>query len=284
MATAFLSGTVIKTGFSQTSGQSSVPEIELFEAKTFKDSKGTIVPYRLFMPPNYTDQKKYPLVVWLHGAAGRGTDNLKQITGGNTIGATIWTRKEIQSDNPCIVVAPQCPDNAAWINADGISFNNTPSAKRTPSNVVDAVDTLKPSAYLFSTMELIESLMKTLSIDVDRLYLAGQSLGGLGTWALIAQYPDRFAAAIPVCGGGAVPNASRLKNVAIWAFHGEKDSVIPAMLTRRMIEAIKQAGGNAKYTEISGAGHMIWEQVFGDPELLSWVFAQRRGVKQRFAK
>jgi predicted peptidase len=278
IATAFLGGTVIMTGFSQTSSKSSVPEINLFEAKTFRDSKGTILPYRIFVPSNYTDQKSYPLVLWLHGSAGRGTDNLKQITGGNTLGATIWTREEIQSDNPCIVVAPQCPDNATWDDIEGLSLENFLSGKLTPSQIANAFDTQKPSTYLFSSMELIESLMKTLSVDVDRIYVTGQSLGGGGTWALIAEFPDRFAAAIPISGGGAVPNASKLKNIAIWAFHGEKDPLVPAMLTRRMIGAIKQAGGNPKYTEISGAEHPIWEQVFSDPELPSWLFSQRRKV------
>ena len=103
-------------------------------------------------------------------------------------------------------------------------------------------------------------------------------MGGFGAWALIARYPQMFAAAMPLCGGGALRSASRLTRLAIWTFHGENDPVVPVTLTRRIVEEIKKAGGHPKYTELKGAGHAIWPEVFSDPELMPWVFAQRRTV------
>ncbi len=274
-AAGSLGGLAAGAAFGQASNQKSVPEVGLFDARTFKSAGGETLPYRLFVPKPYNSKKSYPLVVWLHGGAGRGVDNLKQITGGNTAGATIWVKSENQTRNPCIVVAPQCPENREWTNSDRVSLDATP----TPSLMEKMVDAMTPSEYLLATFELIESLSKTLRIDANRIYISGQSMGGFGTWALIAAYPERFAAAVPLCGGGTPANASRLTKLAIWAFHGDKDPVVPVSLTRRMIEEIKKAGGHPKYTELQGAGHLIWEQVFGDPELMPWVFAQRRTVK-----
>lgn len=212
------------------------------------------MPYRLFIPENYDKRKKYPLVLWLHGGAGRGKDNLKQISGGNTIGSHVWTLPENQSNHPCFVVAPQCPDNELWAT----------------------IETAKPTEQMRLVLELLQNLGRTFSLDTQRFYVTGQSLGGFGTWAFISEHPDMFAAAIPVCGGGDESAASKLTKVSIWAFHGEKDKAVSVERSRRMIGAIRQAGGTPKYTEYKGAGHVIWDRVFSQPELLSWVFAQNR--------
>lgn len=215
------------------------------------------MPYRLFIPQGYEERKKYPLVLWLHGGAGRGKDNLKQISGGNTIGSHVWTSPANQSGHPCFVVAPQCPDNESWAS----------------------VEKSQPTTHLRLVIELLENLEGTFSLDVQRLYVTGQSLGGFGTWSVISQYPDKFAAAVPVCGGGDEFAATRLARMSIWAFHGERDEAVRVERSRKMIAAIRQAGGTPKYTEYAGADHVIWDRVFGDPELLPWVFAQKRQAK-----
>jgi predicted peptidase len=274
---ASLGGLAAGISFSQEPNQTPAPEVALFEAKTFKSTGGKILPYRLFIPKDYSAQKSYPLVLWLHGAGGRGTDNLKHITGSINLGAIIWAKADSQAKNPCIVVAPQCPDNSQWIKREKVG--ELPKAELSPEQMrllLHSIDTIEPSEHLLAAYELIESLQKTLGFDESRIYICGGSMGGSGTWALIAAYPQRFAAAVPLCGPGAVPMASRLTKIAIWAFHGEKDSVVPVELTRRMIEAIKQAGGQPKYTELPGAGHPITDQVFNIPDLLPWIFAQRR--------
>ncbi len=229
----------------------------VFLTKIYKDSRGTTMPYRLFVPHPYNKQKKYPLVLWLHGGAGRGNDNVKQISGGNTIGAHVWTLPENQSRHSCFVVAPQCPDNESWAN----------------------FDTAQPTRQMQLALEILQDLQRTLSIDSQRLYVAGQSLGGFGTWSVISHHPQMFAAAVPICGGGNESKASNLARTPIWAFHGEADQAVSVERSRKMVAAIRAAGGMPKYTEYKEAGHAIWERVFSEPELLPWVFAQSRGTK-----
>lgn len=221
-----------------------------FEKKTYKT-----MPYRLFVPANYDKSKKYPLVLWLHGGWARGNDNEKQIIEGNTPGATVWTKPENQAKNPTFVLAPQCPTGDWWANNDSES---------------------RPSKQLETVVELLKELQKQYSIDADRLYVAGQSMGGYGAWSLITEYPEMFAAAISLCGGGNTSRAKNLVNVPIWAFHGGDDEAVKVTESREMIEAVKQAGGNPKYTEYKGIGHSVWHQAFAEPELLTWVFAQKR--------
>ena len=229
----------------------------VFLTKIYKNSRGETMPYRLFVPHPYNKRRKYPLVLWLHGGAGRGNDNVKQVSGGNTIGSHVWTRPENQSTNPCFVVAPQCPDNESWAS----------------------LDTARPTPQLQIALEILQHLQRTESIDSQRLYVAGQSLGGFGTWSAISHHPKIFAAAVPICGGGNESEASNLTRMPIWAFHGEADEAVSVERSRRMIAAVKAAGGMPKYTEYQGAGHVIWERVFNEPELLPWVFAQTRAVK-----
>jgi predicted peptidase len=226
---------------------------DIFIAETFRNARGEKMPYRLFVPRSYDKRRAYPLVLWLHGGAGRGNDNLKQIGGGNTSGSHVWTKAESQSRHPCFVVAPQCPENEQWTTFDPVRM----------------------AVQGRLALEVVADLQKRYTIDTGRLYVTGQSLGGFGTWAVIAEHPKMFAAAIPVCGGGDETKASKLIHMPVWAFHGEKDEAVSVERSRIMIAAIKKAGGAPKYTEYKGAGHVIWNDVFNEPDLLSWVFAQK---------
>ena len=225
-----------------------------FLSKTYQHSGSETMRYRLFIPENYDQGKKYPLVLWLHGGAGRGDDNLKQISGGNTIGSHVWTQPEKQSEHPCFVVAPQCPDNELWAT----------------------VETARPTRQMRLVIELLRDLAGTFSLDAQRFYVAGQSMGGFGAWSVITEHPDMFAAAVPICGGGDESAAQKMAGLPIWAFHGEKDEAVSVERSRKMIAAIRHAGGTPRYTEYKGAGHVIWDRVFHEPELLPWVFASRR--------
>lgn len=226
----------------------------IFISKSFDNSHGQTMLYRLFIPKNYDKQKKYPLMLWLHGGAGRGNDNLKQISGGNTLGSHVWTSPKNQLANPCFVVAPQCPSGELWAT----------------------LDTAEPTDQLRLVLELLQGLQKAFNLDDQRFYVAGQSMGGFGTWSLVSKYPGMFAAAIPICGGGNETEASKLTKMSIWAFHGEKDEAVSVKRSRNMIAAIREVGGKAKYTEYKGAGHVIWDKVFSEPDLIEWVFTQRK--------
>jgi predicted peptidase len=206
--------------------------------------------YRLLRPKDVKENQKYPLVVFLHGMGERGNDNiinLKYIT-------TPFLNEKNRNDFPCFLVVPQCPASEKW----------------TYTNWYD-----EPKEPISTVVNLIDSLSALPFIDSTRIYITGLSMGGYGTWYLITRYPDKFAAAIPICGGGDWSQVTNFKHVPIWAFHGGHDEVVPADQTRMMINALKKAGGKPKYTEYKKAGHDSWTQAFKEPDLLPWLFKQR---------
>jgi len=209
------------------------------------------MPYRLFVPKGYDKSILYPLVIWLHGGGSAGDDNVGQISLDNKLGTHFWTRLENQDKHPAFVLAPQ--SLATW-----------------DSNTENGL-----SDELKLVLEILDAVRKEYSIDPGRIYVAGQSNGGIGAWGLITKKPGMFAAAIPLCGAGNTRLASRAAKTAVWAFHGEKDDVIPVEHSRSMIAAVKRAGGSPRYTEYKGIGHDIWETVFKEPELEEWLFAQK---------
>jgi predicted peptidase len=209
------------------------------------------MPYRLFIPSSYDKSRSYPLVIWLHGGGSAGDDNLGQISLDNKLGTHFWTRKENQEKHPAFVLAPQ---------SLGTWDSNADPELSTELNLV---------------LDILAAVRKDYSIDSGRLYVAGQSNGGIGVFGLITKKPGLFAAAIPLCGAGVEKLASKAVKTPVWAFHGEKDDVIPVDHTRRMIAALKKAGGNPRYTEYKGIGHDIWEMVFKEPGLEEWLFAQK---------
>jgi len=224
----------------------------LLQSKLFRYGSNQSMPYRLFVPHGYDAGKKYPLVLWLHGANGRGADNKKNVSSANEIGSHVWMRQE---KYPCIVVAPQCPDTTLWVSNDGID---------NPPDELDAV------------VGLLGEMRKSYAIDTTRMYVAGQSRGGVAVWELIARYPKMFAAALPLCAIGNTENAPALIHTPVWAFHGAKDDVVPVAHARAMIESITRAGGHPKYSEYKTAGHDVWNRAFREPALLDWVFSQHR--------
>jgi predicted peptidase len=230
--------------------QSLVP-VDGFEGRVYRKGKN-IMPYRLFIPAKYDKTNKYPLVIWLHGAGGAGTDNLKQIANDNYFGPHLWSNPQNQMKYPSFVLVPQT--TGSWAEFD-------------PND-------LSPEEGMM--LAVLQSLEKEFSIDPQRIYLTGQSNGGNGTWDLITKRPALFAAAVPLCGGGNTTLVARIAHLPIWAFHGEKDDVIPVASSRNMIAGIKQRGGNPKYTEYPGVGHDVWLHALKEPGLVDWLFAQHR--------
>jgi predicted peptidase len=125
-------------------------------------------------------------------------------------------------------------------------------------------------------LELIPALRKEYGIDPKRIYVTGLSMGGFGTWDLIARKPDWFAAAAPVCGGADEATAATISKIPVWAFHGDQDGAVKPSRSRNMVEALKKAGGEPKYTEYKGVGHDSWNPAYKDPELMKWLFRQKR--------
>jgi len=211
--------------------------------KTFEKPITVLVKlrYLLYLPEKYDkSDKKWPLLVFLHGAGEAGGPE-KDLNVVKTHGPPKIL--EHKKDFPFIVVSPQAPTR--------------------PWNV-DAVNAL------------IDDVMATYRVDSDRVYLTGLSMGGYGTWALAAAHPERFAAAVPICGGGEPAWAPRLKKLPLWVFHGAKDRIVLPGESKRMVEAVKKAGGNVKLTIYPDVGHDSWTDTYNDPELYKWLLEQKR--------
>jgi len=210
------------------------------EQRSFKNSKGETLNYLLLRPKDYNPSIKYPLVVSLP-------------YGNYESPPAQWLARDANRYRyPSFIFVPYCPEGAGW---GGIP--NYPT-----------IDTLVFDAIL--------KLEEGVSIDKNRRYVAGVSRGGYGSWHFITTRPDMFAAAIPVCGGGDTQHAGDITKVSIWAFHGAHDRNVPVSNSRDMIEAIKKAGGNPKYTEFPDKAHDIWYEITQMPSVLEWLFAQKR--------
>lgn len=236
--------------------------LSLFEAGTFPrtgESGGqSLIPYRLLKPEASEPDRKYPLVVFLHGAGERGRDNRSQLK----YLPTWMAQSEFRRKYPCYLIAPQCPAGEWWIDVDWSG--------------PEPVRTVVMSDRLQAVVGAVDQVMETHPIDPDCQYLTGLSMGGFGAWDMAMRLPDRWAALLPICGGGDPRHVASLINLPIWCFHGELDDVVPPEYSRTMIDAIRRAGGNPRYTELKGVGHDSWTPAYRDSEALSWLFEQRR--------
>ncbi len=201
---------------------------------------------------------KYPIVLFLHGAGERGKDNVKQVYHIKKL----FENKINQEKYPCFVLAPQCPENKRWVEVDWSAKRHTTPAQE--------------SWAISKTMALLHSIIKKYPIDTNRIYVTGLSMGGYGTWDIISRYPNMFAAAIPICGGGDEDMADVIKHIPIWNFHGSIDNVVPVERSRNMISAIIAVGGNPKYTEYEGVKHGSWIRAYKEKGLLEWLFSKNK--------
>ena len=189
--------------------EASPEALAAFEAKTYVNDDNDTLLYRMLEPQNKCFLKKYPLAVFLHGAGERGQDNERQLIWG----AGTFIKEENRKDYPCFVIAPQCPEEKRWVDVNW--------------DLMKHVMPEKPSENMALVMELIDQVIDKYPINKRRIYVTGLSMGGYGTWDLISRWPDKFAAAAPICGGGDENQASKLINMPIWVFHGSDDRTVP---------------------------------------------------------
>ena len=230
-----------------------------FQAKTFEANDGVDLLYNIYYPK--ADKQKLPLFIFLHGAGERGNDNSAQLV---HIAPTL-TNPQNSKKYPAILLFPQCPTDGYWapvnISEDG-AWSPDGSAEATPS--------------MQRVIELIESMMMNPSVDTDRIYISGLSMGGFGTFDLISRHPDWFAGAVAICGGGDPANVDNYKDLPLWIFHGAQDPVVSVDLSRVVANKLKAKKGKYKYTEYEEGGHDIWNTVYDNPEVLSWLFAKKK--------
>ena len=239
-----------------------------FVEKTMSNGEHSLK-YRFFIPKT-KEGEQYPLVVYLHGMGERGDDSILVL---KYNGAVDFAAPEWQEEHPCYVFAPQCPENMDWTSEENVKL----------------------------LYKAIKELPEKYPIDNNRVYLTGFSMGGTGTWNLIARYPDLFAAAMPVCGAGIAKNMDTAKSVPVWAFHAEDDPVVPVSASdepewkglsgsRRLVIRLRGIGNrHVHYTEYPAGfmeehwnvtPHASWVAAYSDKKALAWMFEQNR--KQRY--
>ena len=233
----------------QSESRSQTPPHQMAKQLQLKKSVPIEVNYLLFLPKDYDGkaEKRWPLILFLHGAGERGTNLAKVAVHGPP--KNVSTKPEF----PFIVVSPQCPENQTWSN-----------------------DVL---------LALLDEVLEKYAVDRGRVYLTGLSMGGYGTWSLGISHPEKFAALVPICGGGETirvllagrDRAPALKSLAVWAFHGAKDPVVPLEESQRMVDALKKVGASeVKLTVYPEATHDSWTETYNNPELYDWLLKHER--------
>ena len=229
---------------------------EHFAYETFVGEDATL-PYRLYVPFNYDPQKQYPILLNLHGAGLRGTNNQRQLG---------FIDEAMKNPNltadECIIVFPQCPENEKWVDTSwslgSYSLDSTPE-----SNEMKAV------------IELLGLLQEKYSVDAKRIYVMGFSMGGYGTWNALMLHPELFAAGVPMCGAGDPTKAEVLKDIPIWAVHGGMDPTVSVQGSRDMATALETAGAtDFHYTEIPTAEHDVWNYTYDSEEIFTWLLSR----------
>jgi predicted peptidase len=220
-----------------------------FIDKTFKDSAGTEHKYVLFVPHDYKKDTPTPTILFLHGAGEtkqkegaktKGTPKMPVEVG---IGPAI---KKREKTFPFLTIIPQAPTFGWGAGSAGGKL----------------------------ALAILDEVEKDYSVDKKRIYLTGLSMGGMGTWSHAIATPDKWAAIVPICGRSDPKQAEKIKDLPCWAFHGDADTAVNVSGSRDMIEAIKKAGGNPKYTEYAGVGHNSWDKAYGTDELYEWMLKQ----------
>ena len=231
-----------------------------FERKVFTSSDGTDLNYRLLTPEAGAKGKSFPLVIFLHGAGERGSDNEKQLVHGSQMFLNPVNREKY----PAYVLFPQCPKDGFW------------AYSKRPKSFADLrADEEMPSIFK-AVKELIDSYLKNPSIDKKRVYIIGLSMGAMATYDMVIRFPEVFAAAIPICGAVQPERLSSVKGVDFRIFHGDADTVVPITGSRNAYKALKKAGLNVELYEFPGCGHASWNPAFSRPDFMEWLFKQKK--------
>ena len=239
--------------------QESLPDTSLFEVCRHVEGNDTI-PYRLYRSQKAVATKDaLPMVIFLHGAGERGNDNRAQLK--------YCTRFFLDDTITCqysfLLMLPQCPDGRRWVDTDW----------SLPEHSMDRL----PTAELQGVMAVLDSLITSGVVDATRVYICGISMGGYGTWDALQRWPEKFAAAIAICGGGDPSYADAMKDIPIYVFHGLLDGIVMPSRSIQMYDALRDAGNEevvlVTYPEL---GHGCWDEAFATPGLFKWLFEKKR--------
>jgi predicted peptidase len=232
-----------------------------FEARSYENKDGEKLNYRFNLPENLLEnpeESSYPLILFFHGSGVRGWDNLLPILGSPKDIVKITKKYSV----PVIIVVPQCPLKLQWSDIPSNADRNRMKAN--------------PTLPMKLTIELLEEIITDYPVDINRIYVAGFSMGGYAVWEILQRFPDKFAAGIPVCGGGDEELTTLIKDIPIWAFHGEDDTVVSPKHSRNMIDALIKSGGDPLYTEYENTGHNSWSRTFSNGKVILWLLDQSK--------
>jgi predicted peptidase len=220
-----------------------------FITRTFKSTDGQTVKYSLFVPHGYAPDKLLPVILFLHGAGEAGDDGVKPQQVG--LGPAVRAR---EANFPFLIVFPQASERVPA--TFGSWLPGQPDAER--------------------ALAILEVVQREYRTDPQRVYLTGISVGANGVWHLAAAHPDRWSAIVPVCGLGPVTKADAITHIPCWCFHGADDGNVSVENSRNMINALRKAGGNPRFTEYPGVGHDSWDKAYATEELYDWLLQQKR--------
>jgi predicted peptidase len=236
-----------------------IEQVKFYEKRVFISQNDEL---RYLQLINQRGNEKLPLIIYLHSGDANGIDNEKQLTHS----PKIITDSVFRATYGFHFIAPQCKPKNSWVIArkwkDGGKWVDIKMNK-----------SIAPQLELVKA--LVDSLCLTNNIDEKRIYLIGASMGGFGTWDLICRYQTKFAAAVPICGFADTLMAKYIADIPIWVFHGAMDAHVDVQYSRAMVNAIKNAGGNPKYTEFPDLPHDIRDTVYNNKEVWDWMFSQR---------
>ncbi len=234
-----------------------------FERATFHSLSGDSLPYRILVPSTYDSSQSYPLVLFLHGGGERGNDNEKQLLHGVGIFA------QLQDQFPCVVVAPQCAEDSYWAS---VRFDRDTYPLQFDFNY-----TYPLTSGLDLAMQLLEEIKSAYSVDPAKIYITGLSMGGMGALEAAFRFPETFACVVAVCGGADLVAYDDWRDpIPTWLFHGDIDGVISVEHSRRLHRRLTSNFNNVIYTEYPGVNHNSWEDAYAEPQLVPWMFAQKR--------
>lgn len=243
---------------------SNAQDFNKYEKGSFVKGKDNIN-YRILFPENFDASNKYPILFFLHGSGERGNDNQSQLTHGGKL----FLKEDIRKQFPAIIVFPQCSPESYWSNV-----NIVPDGKGKREFLFQEKG--DPSKAMHALLGLVDNLIKKSYVDKKRVYVAGLSMGGMGTFEILRRRPKTFAAAFSICGGDNIANVQKYQNTPLWIFHGEKDDVVPVVFSTSIADQLKVLGKPVKLTLYPEANHNSWDSAFAEPELLPWLFSNKR--------
>ena len=235
-------------------------QFEEYKKSVFVNGEHSL-PYRFLEPENFSKSKKYPVVIFLHGSGERGVDNEKQLIHG----AQQFLNPVNREKFPSYVFFPQAPMDGFWSLPEVDSICQSMFCNSTT-----------PTWQINALTAFIDSITNLPSVDKNRIYIMGISMGAMALYELAWRNPSTFAAAVPICGAADTLNITRAKNVYWRIYHGDADNLVPVQMSRNVYKKLSDSGADVQYFEFPGCTHGSWNPAFNDRDLLPWLFSKKR--------